>query len=153
MPTEVKVTIVSKLNPAIPRRYLFVLGGIMWTSAGALLCVRAAIWLDVFPFQTELALESISLVLAALGYSFKFSRLVQKNIDRIHRLPERACVFAFTAWRGYIMIALMITIGIALRSTLIPTYYIAIPYTAMGGMLLIGSIRFYRQFLSIALKK
>ena len=153
MSVETKVTIASRLNPAIPRRYLFVLGGILWTSAGALLCVRAAIWLDVFPFQTELALESISLVLAALGYSFLFSRLVQKNIDRIHGLPERACMFAFTAWRGYIMIALMITIGITLRSTSIPKYYIAIPYTAMGSMLLIGSIRFYRVFLALALQK
>jgi hypothetical protein len=74
--------------------------------------------------------------------------VVQKNLDRIERLPERACLFAFTAWHGYIMIALMIMIGFTLRNSAIPMYYLSIPYTAMGGTLLIGSLRFYRQFLA-----
>jgi hypothetical protein len=138
---------VSKFNPAVPRRYLFGLAGILWTTAGTLLCIRAIIWLDVFSTQTECVLEFFGCLLAATGYFFLFSRIVQKNIDRILELPERACVFAFTAWRGYAMIALMATIGITLRNTSIPKYYLSIPYTAMGGILLIGSVRFYRQFL------
>jgi hypothetical protein len=46
------------------------------------------------------------------------------------------------------MIALMMTIGITLRSASIPKYYLSIPYTAMGGILLIGSLKFYRRFLA-----
>jgi hypothetical protein len=86
--------------------------------------------------------------LAVAGYFFFFIKVVQKNIDRISRLPERACLFAFTAWHGYIMIALMMTVGIMLRNASIPKYYLSIPYTAMGGILLIGSLRFYRRFLT-----
>lgn len=141
-------SLASRLNPAVPRHYLFALAGVLWTAAGALLCIRGEIWLEVFPLGTEFALEAISIALAVGGYFFFFVKVVQRNIERINRLPERACLFAFTAWHGYIMIALMMTIGITLRNAAIPKYYLSIPYTAMGGILLIGSLRFYRRFLT-----
>jgi hypothetical protein len=144
-------SLASKLNPAIPRHYLFALAGVLWTAAGALLCVRGELWLEAFPLGTEFALETISIGLAVAGYFFFFVKVVRKNIDRIGRLPEHACMFAFTAWHGYIMIAVMMTIGITLRNTSIPRYYLSVPYTTMGIILLIGSLRFYRRFLNALL--
>jgi len=141
-----KPSIISRLNPAVPRYYLFGLAGAFWTVAGLVLCVRAILWLDVFPLSIELALETTSIAIAVIGYPFLFVKVVQKNIDRIGQLPENACVFAFTAWQGYVMIALMITLGISLRNTAIPKYFLAVPYTAMGAILLIGGTRFFRQF-------
>ena len=141
-------SLTSKFNPAVPRHYLFAIAGVLWTIAGVLLCVRGEIWLEVFPMGTEFAVETISIALSIAGYFFFFVKVVQKNIERIGRLPERACFFAFTAWHGYIMIALMMTIGISLRNASIPKYYLSVPYTAMGGILLIGSLRFYRRFLT-----
>ena len=139
-------SIISKLNPAVPRHYLFGIAGILWTGAGLLLCVRATIWLEVFSFSTQVILGSVSVALAAAGYLLMFFKIVQKNIDRIGQLPERVCLFAFTAWRGYFIIVFMVTIGITLRNTSIPKYYLAVPYIAMGGILLIGSFSFYRRF-------
>jgi hypothetical protein len=146
---QVRASFITRLNPAVPRHYLFAIAGVLWMAAGVLLCVRAEQWLEAFPAGTELALEIISIALAAAGYLFFFFKVVQRNIDRIGRLPDRACLFAFTAWHGYIMIALMMTIGITLRNTSIPKYYLSIPYTAMGGILLIGSLRFYQAFLAL----
>lgn len=143
----------QRLKPAVPRHYVFVLAGCLWTVAGVLLCFRAAVWLGVFSFAEEMALELLSVVLAVASYSLVFSRLVQKNIERIHGLPERACMFAFTHWRGYLMIVLMMTLGITLRSTAIPTYYLSVPYSAMGVTLLIGSVGFFRQFFLGMVKK
>lgn len=146
--SQISASLILKLNPAVPRRYLFAIAGVLWTVAGALLCVRGEVWLEVFPLSTEFAMETIGIGFAVVGYFFLFLKVVQKNIDRIEQLPERACLFAFTAWHGYIMIALMIMIGFALRNSSIPMYYLSIPYTAMGGTLLIGSLRFYRRFLA-----
>lgn len=137
----------SRLNPAVPRHYLFVLAGGLWTAAGTILCLRAEVWLEVFPLGTEIELEALGAILAVLGYLYLFIHIVRKNIDRITGLPERVCLFAFTAWRGYLLIALMIGLGLALRSTSIPKYYLSVPYTAMGIILLAGSAKFYRQFL------
>jgi hypothetical protein len=129
------------------------IAGLLWTAVGATLCTRAITWLDVFSFGKELVFVSVSVALAIAGYSLFFSRVVQQNIDRIEGLPQRACIFAFTAWHGYVMIALMITFGIALRGTPIPRYYFSIPYTVMGLVLLLGSIRFYRQYLVTLLRQ
>ena len=149
-----KSSIISKLNPAVPRYYLFGLAGAFWTFAGLVLCARAILWLNVFPLSIEIALETTSIAVAIIGYLFLFVKVVQKNIDRIGQLPENACVFAFTDWQGYVMIALMITVGITLRNTSIPKYFLAVPYTAMGAILLIGSAKFFRRFAtSIAHRK
>ena len=149
-----KPSIISRLNPAVPRYYLFGLAGAFWTFAGLVLCARAILWLNVFPLSIEIALETTSIAVAIIGYLFLFVKVAQKNIERIGQLPENACVFAFTDWQGYVMIVLMIAIGITLRNTSIPKYFLAVPYTAMGAILLIGSAKFFRRFAtSIAHRK
>ena len=142
-----------KLRPAVPRHWLFAIAGIIWIAVGVLLCMRAIVWLGPFALSTDVALETTSLLLAIVGYVYGFSKIVQRNIARIHALPDLVCAFAFTAWRGYIMIGLMVTLGLTLRNSSIPKYYLSIPYTAMGGMLLIGSQRFFGQFLTIKFPK
>jgi len=144
---------IEKLNPAVPRYFLFALAGSLWTLAGGILCVRGAFWLGEFQAGTIAAIETAALLLAAGAYLALFARLVRRNIERIRGLPERACVFAFTPWRGYIMIGLMMTAGISLRGSSLPLYYLSLPYTAMGAVLLAGSAVFYREFIRVALAR
>ncbi len=135
------------LKPAIHRRGLFIIAGSIWAAVGLLLCLRAYGWVNGSPAGEETALLASGVLIAGAGYRFGFSKVTQKNIARIHSLPERVCLFAFTAWRGYIMIALMITIGITLRNSALPKIYLVTPYFAMGGALIAGSVRFYREFV------
>jgi len=133
--------------PTIPRRYLFVLAGIFWTIAGGILCTRAMIWLGMLSLTTAVLVALVSVICAGAGYVMGFSKIVVKNIVRIDGMPNRAHIFAFTSARGYFMIALMMTIGVTLRNSSIPKYYLTIPYFAMGIILLIGSVQFYRRFI------
>ena len=119
--------------------------------AGGILCVRAAFWLDNFSLESEIAIGAASALLAALMYLVLFVKIVEKNISRITQLPEKPCMFAFTAWHGYALIALMIALGIEARSMPIPKYVLSIPYTAMGIVLVFGSLRFYREFRAVRL--
>ena len=144
---------IERCTPAVPRHFLYAIAGVLWTLAGGLLCIRGAAWLGGFHFLAFASIEAASIVLAAAGYVFLFAGIVRKNIMRIARLPDRACVFAFTAWRGYLMIAIMMTAGISLRNSSIPLYYLSLPYTAMGGILLAGSVVFYREFIGAAFSK
>ena len=136
------------LKPAIPRHVLLLLASIFWSLAGLILFVRAIGWLEMIGTATLVVAETISIVIAVIAYIFWFSRLVQKNIARIRHLPDRACAFAFTAWHGYLMIGLMMTIGITLRNTNISRIYLAIPYAIMGCVLIGGSIKLCREFLA-----
>jgi len=139
---------IQRFNPAVPRHFLYAIAGLLWTLAGGLLCFRGAVWLGGFQILAIASCEALALAVAAAGYVFLFAGIVRKNIARIGRLPDRACVFAFTAPRGYLMIGLMMTAGITLRSSSIPLYYLSLPYTAMGVILLAGSVVFYSEFLS-----
>jgi len=144
---------IERLNPAVPRHFLYAIAGLLWTLAGGLLCVRGAAWLGTFHFLAIASIEAASILLAAAGYVYLFAGIVRKNVIRIARLPERACVFAFTAWRGYVMIGIMMTAGISLRSSSIPPYYLSLPYTSMGAILIAGSVAFYREFIAAFLSK
>ncbi|HXX62299.1 MAG TPA: hypothetical protein VEO56_00770 [Bacteroidota bacterium] len=140
----------TRFKPAVSRHHLLALAGLAWTIAGGILCIRAAFWLLDLPTVVAVAIGSSGILGAAAAYLSLFSRLVRKNIDRIALLPERPCAFAFTAWRGYIMIAVMMTVGITLRSGVVPTVYLALPYTAMGSVLLTGSAGFYREYARVS---
>ena len=138
---------VERLIPRVKRRYLYFLAGVFWTIAGGILCYRGTIWLRTLPSGTAGVLGATSLILATPAYLFGFSRIVKRNIDRIASLPERSHFFAFTAARGYAMIGLMMAIGISLRNSSFPKDYLIVPYFVMGGVLLAGSTRFYREFV------
>ena len=142
---------MKKFKPAVSRHLLFGFAGFLWTVAGLILCARGAGWLEPFQAWVAITVELTGLLIGVVGYAFWFHRLVQKNIDRIGLLPERPCAFAFTSWTGYAMIAIMMTMGITLRRSSIPLWYLSIPYSAMGMILLTGSVRFYREFVALRL--
>lgn len=135
-------------KPAIPRRVLLLLASAFWAFAGGVLVVRAFFWLEEQGTGTMVFVESASVAIAVVAYLLWFSRLVLRNIARIHALPEWACAFAFTAWHGYLMIAVMMTLGIVLRNSPIPRVYLAVPYAVMGAILLVGCARFIREYFT-----
>lgn len=132
---------------------LFIISGVLWMSAGAVLCVRGIMWLREMEIHSGIAV-GIGAILGGLAfYVFVFSGVVRKNIERISQLPRRPCIFAFTAARGYLMIGLMMATGFILRHSALPGVYLSLPYSAMGGVLLVGSARFYRSFFDGAGRK
>jgi hypothetical protein len=119
---------LTKFNPAVSKNWLLVLAGIMWSGVGILLCGYAVTWLAG-------------------------SKIAQKNIDRILLYANKACLFSFQSWSGYIIIAVMMTGGILLKSSPIPKPYLAIMYTAIGGGLFLSSFRYYARFTLVSRKK
>jgi hypothetical protein len=141
--------LMKHFNLAVPRNWLLALAGLMWTGVGLMLCRYAFTWVT-----QPLSLIAVSLGLAGLTISvaanrWQFSGLALKNIARIQVLPERACVFSFLAPQGYLIIALMMTVGILLRNSAIPRPYLAVVYAAIGGALLQGSAHYYRHLFAI----
>jgi hypothetical protein len=137
----------TPFKPAIPRRVLLLLAGFFWVMAGGILCVRAFYWVQEKGMETLVIVESASVAVAAVAYVLWFSKLVIRNIARIHKLPDWACAFAFTAWHGYLMIGVMMTLGILLRTSSFPKIYLAVPYGIMGVVLLVGGARYFREFI------
>jgi len=127
----------------IPRNALMGISAALWVVPASILLWRAIEWSN----GVTVPVTVIAAVVTGVAYFFWFIRIVRANISRIHSLPERSPFWAVLSPRGYVMIALMVTLGIALRSSDLPRIYLAPPYALMGGCLLFGSLHTARTFL------
>lgn len=60
-------------------------------------------------------------------------------------MPSYSCIFAFQKWQSYILIAVMMSMGIFLRTTtFFPRLPLASVYIGIGTALFISSINYYR---------
>ncbi len=123
----------------------------MWSGVGVLLNSMAYGWLKPLASRQSVPLALAGTALALLIYYFGFSNLAEKNIRRIHAIPnQKVCFFAFQEWHSYPLIAFMIALGIFLRLySPIPKPYLAIIYMGFGGSLFLASFHYYRQIMRL----
>jgi hypothetical protein len=134
---------LMRLKPAVPKYGLIALSGLLWTAVGLGLCRLAYRWVSLLPGTSAVAFGLAGVLLALLAYRFSFSAIAAKNIARLCRLPAKGCLFAFQAWRSYLIIGGMVLLGIFLRHSQIPKAYLAIVYFAVGGALILASGLYY----------
>jgi hypothetical protein len=141
--------LLVKYNPVLPKKWLLVIAGVMWTGVGVMLLGYAVTWLtNPLSLITGL-LGALGIIISILANRFEFSKLAMKNVTRILALNEKPCLFSFQAWKGYLIIIVMITAGILLKSSAIPKPYLAVVYAAIGGALLQSSVNYYFSFYKL----
>lgn len=139
----------AKYDPAVDKKFLVALSGIIWTVVGLLLCNLAVKWLSYTSTQNALLFGSAGVILSLLIHHFGFLKLVDKNIARIQAKKGKVCIFGFQPWKSYLIIAVMITMGITLRNSSLPKHYLAIIYIGFGGAMLLSSFRYHRVFIKL----
>jgi hypothetical protein len=144
---------LNSLKPAVTKSWLIALAGLMWTGVGVMLCRLAYIWLVVINRGMATSFALFGAAMAVGAYYFGFSKIAQKNIERISLLVEKTCIFAFQTWKGYLIIAFMITVGIILRNSAVPKQYLAILYTTIGGAIFLSSFHYYGLLWKMAVQK
>lgn len=137
---------INQLNPAVPKHWLLLVAGLMWSGVGILLITLALTWMAKGFSTLAVLLGLLGIVISVIANRFMFTRLALKNINRILASNDKACLFSFQAWTGYVIIAVMMTLGITLRNSAIPKVYLATVYIAIGGALLLASFNYYRYF-------
>jgi FtsH-binding integral membrane protein len=140
---------LNKLKPGLPKIWLLLAAGLMWTGVGFFLISLALEWILAPDVTRSWIYWLPGLVLAGLIFLFGFSRLSRKNSRRITDLEaERPCIFAFQEWHSYPLVLFMIGLGITLRKfTPIPKPLLGILYLGIGGGLGLASIYYYLEIL------
>ncbi len=139
--------LVNRFNPAVEKRWLLLVAGCLWTAVGVMLNVFAVEWLSAAGWAVSLPLAAVGLVAALVIYRFGFLRLALRNIARIGGVKAHICVFAFQAWKSYLIVAFMMALGIFLRGSAIPKPDLAALYMGLGGGLLLSSLHYYRELM------
>ena len=133
--------------------WLIALAGITWSIVGIILCRLAYIWLATANRSLGLPLGSLGVISALAAYHYSFSKIALKNIFRLCLLSDKCCIFAFQAWKSYLIIIFMIILGIALRNLPIPKHFLAVIYATIGGALFLSSFHFYRRIWRVKILK
>ncbi len=140
------LTKMKKFDPAVNKRLLIALSGITWSVVGIILCNLAIGWLLQTAARNRIWLGAAGIILALLIHHFGFLRLVDRNIDRIQSQKDKVCVFAFQAWKSYLIVVIMVGIGITLRHSSLPKPYLSVVYIGFGGAMILSSLRYFRVF-------
>jgi len=135
-------------TPAVPKRWLHALAGVMWSGVGIFLMSLAYGWLLPVKMVYAVLLTLGGILLAAAIYRFGFSKLAGNNSRRISAYAKRkVCIFAFQKWSSYPLVAFMIGLGITLRRfSPIPKPWLAVMYIGIGGGLFLASLHYYAAF-------
>jgi hypothetical protein len=138
--------VLQRFKPGTPRYVLFHAAGAVWGAAALLLCIRGVEYAIVGSLPTLVSL-SLGIALGAAFYRFIFLRISTKHINRIGSLQDPLpCIFSFLDWRGYIIMGIMITAGVAMRTAgSAPLSLLAVLYLGMGTPLAISAVRFVRE--------
>jgi len=139
---------LKKFNPAVDKRLLIFVSGLLWSIVGIMLCKLAVNWLTSAGWQDSVWPGVTGVILAILIYYFGFLKLVNKNTSRILAKEGKTCIFAFQPWKSYLIVLVMIGMGTALRHSPIPKPYLAIIYIGFGGAMVLSSLVYYRHFFS-----
>ncbi|MCK5840797.1 MAG: hypothetical protein KAH31_01405 [Candidatus Sabulitectum sp.] len=135
---------MKKLVPGVTRDFLMLLAGYTWVCVGFMLIYRAYSWLSAAPEVNGLIYAGGGIMIALLIHHFGFLKIVNKNLQRIHNLEEKALVTSFLQKKSYLLILVMIAMGIFLRSSGIPKHYLATLYIGIGAALILSSLRYFR---------
>ena len=147
MNTELKY-FTGKLKPVVRRCSLLLISGLMWSAVGIMLNAFAYRWLHTMPIMQIIPAVTGGIILGLTITFFGFSKIVQKNINRILALPVRVCVFAFQEWKSYILIVVMMSMGIYLRShSFMPKVILGGGYIGIGTALFLSGLPYYREFI------
>ncbi len=142
---------LAKFNPAVDKKILVLLAGLMWCGVGIMLMTFAITWLTIYSGQGKLIYYLTGFLAAIVIHLFGFLKIANKNLRRLLPLTEKKCLFSFMTWRSYIIVLIMVSMGIALRHSPIPKQYLSVLYNGIGLALFLSGIRYFRFFFMLLL--
>jgi hypothetical protein len=140
--------IVQRIVPAVPRRTLMLLAGLVWMGVGGMLLRLAVDWLGHGQAWHPYLLGGAGALAALVIHHFGFLRVANRNLERILRMTGKRCAFAFMSWRSYLLVVVMMAMGLALRHSPIPKPMLAVLYVGIGLGLVLSAFRYLRVFFT-----
>ncbi len=134
-----------RLTPVASRGVRTAIASATWGAVGVMLLSFGIGWLADAEPRTALVLGALGVTLGLLAWRLLFRGLAGRNRARLACSPERMCVFGFQPPKSYAIMAAMIALGTVLRHSAVPKPDLAVVYLAIGGALLLSSLRYHTR--------
>ena len=131
----------------VPKNYLVLAAGLVWTGAGFLV-TSTGLPLLATEARQMWWLYSLSLATFLTFYLLVFSPLVKRHTARVRDFPEgRRPLWQFFDGSSYLVMAVMMSAGMAMRAyRVLPDWAIGFFYTGLGIALCACGLRFVSVF-------
>lgn len=124
------------------RVYLYYIAAALWGIPGVIITVKGLRAYLTMP-QGKLWWLILITVFVLAGFCFMFGRIVDRYSARIAALPEKTTLWQTFPLRGWILIAFMSCLGVALKFIPgVPAEFTASFYSGLGPMLVFAAGRF-----------
>ena len=140
---------LAKLSPAVDKKILVLLAGLMWCGVGIMLIAFAISWLNKYEGSGKLILYLCGFIAAMPIHFWGFIKIAEKNLNRLLPLTEKKCVFSFMTWRSYFIVIIMVSMGIALRHSAIPKQFLSVLYNGIGLALFLSGLRYMKFYVKL----
>ena len=144
---------LRKYTPRTDKRILIFLAGLMWCGVGVMLIRYAISWLSACTPKEQIFFYAVGFLAALPIHYFGFSKIADKNLNRLAPLKENKCVFSFMTWKSYIIVLFMVSLGITLRHSSLPKRFLSIIYDGIGLALFLSGLRYFRALFQLAYSK
>ncbi len=144
---------LDKIVPRVPKILLFLFAAILWGFAGFKI-LSIGIPDMVHGWAYPIANLAVAGFIFAVFFKFVFFKLFTKHCNRIINYEQqKICMFAFFDWKGYAIMAFMISFGIILRNMhLFNPTHLGTFYTGLGVAIFGASFCFMLSFMKRAKK-
>ena len=134
--------------PKVKPYILILTSGILWSFVGLLLNNFAYEWFINLPNLEKISSITFGGLIGITAAILGFNILARKNINRILEYKETVCFFAFQSWRSYIIVVIMISMGVFMRTSgIFPKFILTPMYIGIGLALFIASFQYYIHLL------
>lgn len=127
-------------------QWLAFMAGIIWLAAGFNVCrIGVEAWRALTATTAGMVLGSLATLVL---FSVMFVKMLFKNMRSIGRIyPAHRRIWHLMPLRSYLVMAVMITLGIILRSCqAVPRTFIASFYVGLGGALMLAGAVYLSAF-------
>ncbi len=135
---------LRKFTPAVDKKILILLAGLMWCGVGVMLIRYAVLWLSAFSIKEQVFYYLIGFTAAMPIHFLGFIRIARKNLRRLMPMEVKKCVFSFMTWKSYLIVLFMVSLGITLRHSSLPKQYLSIVYNGIGLALFLSGTRYLK---------
>jgi hypothetical protein len=81
---------------------------------------------------------------AIVIHLYGFSKIADKNLNRLLPMEVKKCVFSFMTWKSYLIVLFMVSLGITLRHSSLPKQYLSIVYNGIGLALFLSGTKYLK---------
>ena len=134
----------ERWKPAAGVRVHLVAAAVLWTVVGLGLMAAGVAWCARSRLPWSLALAAAGLTAGLVKGRYVIRRLAEKNAARIIERGDGRCLGGFLSGKTWLLVAVMMASGMALRRSSMPRAVLGVIYSAVGTALLAGSLILWR---------